>query len=420
MIVTIHGGHKEASIALPASKSLSHRALIAAALSDKETVLADVAANKDTEATMRVLSHLGASFQRRGNEVQVRGTAYPDYDGALLDCNESGSTLRFLIPLASLSEKEVCFTGHGRLMDRPQSVYEELYRQRHLLFQKEGKILKVKGPLKADAYTVDGSVSSQFISGLLLALPLCQGSSTVTVQEPYESRSYVGLTLDILAKSGIVIQTERNTYTIPGAQHYRMKDMRIPGDDSQMAFFAAKGLLGTAKVEVRNADHDSHQGDHILLTYLRKMGAHIEETQEGYAFYPSQLHGIEMDLADCPDLGPMLFAIAAMAEGTSHFIHAGRLRMKESDRIEAMKEELTKLGCHMQADEDTVTIAGTDRLERNVSLHGHNDHRIVMALSILASLSEGIRINDAEAVNKSYPQFFEDLAKCGTGVDYDR
>jgi 3-phosphoshikimate 1-carboxyvinyltransferase len=420
MKVLIHGGHQAAVIALPASKSLSHRALIAASLSKGDVLIHHPAHNRDTEATMQVLSHLGASFEAEGEDVLVHGMGYPRYDGALLDCGESGSTLRFLIPLATLGSDPVRFTGHGRLMERPQSVYEQLYHHRHLRFEKKDDILTVQGPITGGKYKVDGSVSSQFISGLLFALPLCHEESTLCVTEPYESKSYVGLTLDMLKRSGIRIDETGNTYHIPADQIYDLKETAVAGDDSQMAFFAAKGVLGSAPVEVIHVDHDSRQGDHIILAYLEKMGGRIETTAGGYRFYPSHLHGETMDLGDCPDLGPMLFGLAALAEGTSHFVHAGRLRIKESDRIACMEEELNKLGCHMISDEDTVTIEGVEKLKENVSLHGHNDHRIVMALSILASCSDGIIIDEAEAVNKSYPDFFKDLQRCGAEVSYDQ
>lgn len=420
MKVRIHGGSREAVIALPSSKSLSHRALICAALSEGTALLHHTAENKDTEATMRVMEHLGASFERKGTDIIVHGVKEPRYDGGTADCGESGSTLRFLIPLFSLGSDTVTFTGHGRLMERPQNVYADLYHERGLTFEKEGSFLRVKGPLHGGAYRVDGSVSSQFISGLLFALPLLKEDSVITVLEPYESKSYVGLTLDMLEKSGIVIETEGNTYRIPGEQRYHLKEADIPGDDSQMAFFAAKGLLGNSPVEVIHADHHSRQGDHVILSYIEKMGGRYEETEGGYRFYPSKLHGAEMDLADCPDLGPMLFAMAAVSEGTSHFVHAGRLRVKESDRIACMEEELKKLGCQMSSTRDEATVQGVPSIRKDVSLQGHNDHRIVMSLSILASLSDNIVIDEAEAVNKSYPAFFEDLSKCGTEVEYDQ
>ena len=420
MKVTIHGGSRAAVIALPASKSLSHRALICAALSEGTAVIHHAAENKDTEATMRVMSHLGASFERKEDDVIVHGSRTLPYDGSVLDCGESGSTLRFLIPLFSLGSDTVTFTGHGRLMERPQSVYEALYHENGLLFVKEGQYLKVRGPLTGGTYTVDGSVSSQFISGLLFALPEVKQDSRITVKEPYESRSYVGLTLDLLRKSGIIINEEGNTYFIPGRQSYALKEASIAGDDSQMAFFAAKGLSGREPVEVIHVDHDSKQGDHIILAYIRKMGGRYEETEQGYRFYPSKLHGCEMDLGDCPDLGPMLFALAATAEGTSHFVHAGRLRVKESDRIACMEEELKKLGCHMKSEQEEVWIEGTETLQDDMTLHGHNDHRIVMSLSILSALLHNTCIEGAEAVDKSYPAFFKDLETCGCEVEFDQ
>lgn len=411
---------RDATVSIPSSKSLSHRALICASLAGGDSEIIHPAFNKDTEATMRVMECFGASFEEKDDRVIVHGiNGKLRYDHQKADCGESGSTLRFLIPLAALLEEEVIFTGHGRLMERPQTVYDELFQKEGLLFEKKEDGLHVRGPLQAGNYQVRGDVSSQFISGLLFALPLCKGNSVLRIQPPFESASYVSLTLDALMKAGVSVQTGDLVYLIPGEQNYLPFHERIEGDDSQMAFFAELSLIQNRPLRVLNMNHASHQGDHVILEFVKKLGGHVTEIEDGYLFEGGNLHGCEMDLADCPDLGPALFALATQCEGDTVFHHCERLRIKESDRIAAMEEELRKLGCSIHSTEDTVIVHGKTAIRGNVTLNGHNDHRIVMALSMLATLTDGVVIEGAEAVNKSYPQFFQDLSETGIEVDYD-
>lgn len=408
----------DASVSIPSSKSLSHRALIAAALAEGTSVIDHLSFSEDTKATMGVLSHLGAVFQRDGDKVTVNGISSFDYDGYVLDCGESGSTLRFLIPLFSLTGKEVIFTGHGRLMKRPQSVYQDIFHQNHLLFDFEKNTLHISGPLPAGNYVIPGNVSSQFISGLLFALPLLRENSSIEVTGDFESRSYVDLTLAMLKKAGIVINQNNTTYTIPGTQRYRPFHYSVDGDDSQAAFFALLGLVQKEPIVLHHLNHDSQQGDHALFHILKSAGAGVKEIPDGYEVLPGELHGTVIDLADCPDLGPAMFALAAQCSGETTFVHAGRLRIKESDRIAAMEEELRKMGVQMISDENTVVIQGSAALKGNISLSSHHDHRIAMALSMLASIADGpVTIEDADAVNKSYPDFFEDLSSTGVKTE---
>ncbi len=409
---------READIVIPSSKSLTHRALIAASLAHGTSVIKDAVRNKDTEATVRILRLLGAKIREEGSDLVIEGTGGAFcYDGTTADCNESGSTLRFVIPLFALTGKPAKLTGHGKLMQRPLSVYEEIFEKQGLPFEQDGQILCLQGPLKAGDYTVRGDVSSQFISGLLFALPLADSDSTLTVLPPYESRSYVGLTINELKKAGIVIEEDGDTMRIPGNQVYQPFVSRVPGDDSQMAFFACFALIKGVPVSVHNAEHSSAQGDHVIVDLIRRFGGKAEEIEDGYRFEPGELHAIEADLSDCPDLGPALFVLASQAEGTTVFTHCERLRLKESDRIACMEEEMKKLGCEIRSERDTVYVTGTAGLKGNVTLSSHNDHRILMALAVLASIAEGpVTIEGAEAVKKSYPAFFDDLAVTEIGV----
>jgi len=404
-------------IVLPSSKSLSHRALITASLAHGISVIHALAENNDIQATISVMKKAGACFENQENDLIVHGIRKMAYDGSILDCGESGSTLRFLIPLFSLSSYPAVFTGHGKLMERPQTVYEEIFHQHQLLFERKDGQLHVCGPLHSGNYTCRGDVSSQFISGFLFALPLLEGDSTLEVLPPFESASYVGLTMDSLKRSGIQIHKEENCLRIPGKQNYMPIDCTVEGDDSQMAFFAELALIQNVSMDVLNLRHDSKQGDHVIVDIVRNIGGTVAEIDDGYRISGGYLRGTTIDLADCPDLGPALFAIATQCEGTTTFIHADRLRMKESDRIACMEEELHKLGCQMTSDRGTVTVQGKTAIHGKVTLDGHNDHRIVMALAVLASCSDGaVEILGSEAVNKSYPNFFEDLERTGIVV----
>lgn len=420
MIVRIHSGTKTGGeISLPASKSLSHRAILAASLANGVSVLRHMGSSKDILATRSAMEHFGVRFKEDGEDLIVCGIQELQYDGEVIDCNESGSTLRFLIPIASLQEKTVVFTGHGRLMERPQTIYEDLFRKRGMRFEKKDNLLYVEGGLQGGDFTAQGDISSQFFTGLLYALPLCHRDSTLTILPPFESKSYVNLTMDVLQRAGIHVGRNELVYTIQGRQHYQPIDYAISGDDSQMAFFAALACMCNVSVTVRHADHHSRQGDHVILDIIRQFGGDVSETKNGYMFTGKALKSACVDLADCPDLGPVLFALATQAEGETVFTHCERLRIKESDRIACMETELRKLGCDIRSDGGTVIVRGRTVLPGGVRLDGHNDHRIVMALSVLcATCDKSVEIAGAEAIEKSYPAFFADLSRCGVQVEY--
>ncbi|MBQ1531743.1 MAG: 3-phosphoshikimate 1-carboxyvinyltransferase [Solobacterium sp.] len=410
------------TVRIPPSKSLSHRALIVSALADGTSKIIHPADNRDMKATIRCLRQLGARIHEEGDHCIVEGIGGSDrYDGSLIDCSESGSTLRFLIPVFAMTGKPSLFTGQGRLMDRPLDVYADLFGKQSLPFEMKDRILHLQGPLSPGEFSLRGDISSQFITGLLLTLPLLPGDSVIRITEPYESRSYVALTEDVLQDAGITFHDHGLTIGIPGGQKYHGRTYTVDGDDSQAAFFLCLACLTHQSADVLSLRHDSHQPDHRIIDILRTMGAEIMEIEDGYRIIPHELHGCTIDLADCPDLGPVLFALAAAAEGTSVFVNAGRLRYKESDRIAALEEELRKLGCDISSDETTVTVHGGAELH-GTELDGHGDHRVVMSLSVLAaSMQEPVMIKGCEAADKSYPGFLEDLRSTGTEVTmYDR
>lgn len=407
---------QNAFVCLPSSKSLTHRALIAASFAKGTSMIRGVTKSKDIEATISVLKHFGIRFECIEDVIVVHGGTLC-YDHEILDCNESGSTLRFMIPIASLLNEKVKFTGHGRLMQRPQSVYETIFKQQGLYFKQSDTVLEIQGPIRGGTFQVQGDVSSQFITGLLFALPLCDVDSTIHVLEPFESKSYVGLTIDTLKKAGVSCDIRGNTIHVSGKQLYQPIDTVVEGDDSQMAFFALWAAVHNSCIDVLNVNHDSHQGDHVIVDIMRKIGCEVMEIDGGYRFIGKEKNATTISLADCPDLGPALFALATQCSGTTTFTNCERLRIKESDRIEAMEQELRKLGCKIHSDGGTVIVEGPTNIKNDVILQGHNDHRIVMSLSMLASLVEGVTIEGCEAVEKSYPTFFDVLKQIGAQYD---
>ena len=402
-------------ITVPGSKSCAHRVLVCASLADGTSLIRDLPQNDDLQATQECLGRLGAEIRTEGQNTVIHGGLTAG-TGKALDCGESATTLRFLIPLAALGNEPVTFTGRGRLMNRPLSVYEKIFHEQGLRFERNGNQLLVQGPLRPGTYTVAGNLSSQFVSGLMFALPLLDGDSVIDLQGVIVSKPYIRMTMKYLKQAGITLNTEEHRILIPGRQHYQSGEYAIESDDSQAAFFAALGVLH-GSVYLPEMNHDSQQADHAVIDILRRMNAQVSAEEQGYLFKESSLCAAEIDLKDCPDLGPILFVCAALASGTTIFRNTERLRTKESDRITSMAEELQKCGYTVGVRENEVQIIGNDRPLTDLNLSGHQDHRVVMALSILAAVKgETIEIDGIEAVNKSYPSFFEDLRSTGTEI----
>lgn len=399
MRVRILPGTAQGTVAVPASKSVAHRQLICAGMSQGVSVIHGVSACEDVRATVDCLRAVGVRFRRNGDRVEVTGTDFRTARAdEILRCRESGSTLRFLIPPLLLTGYPAVFEGYGRLMERPMQIYESLCRERGLMFRQEEQRIAVCGRLPSGRYELPGNVSSQFISGLLFALPLADGDSEVILTTPPESRSYLLLTLDAMRCFGVEAFWEGDCcLRIPGGQSYRASTVTVEGDYSNAAFLDAFNFLGGA-VTLTGLRADSMQGDRY---YREAMQALCQEKAE-------------FSLRDCPDLGPVLFAVAAAKHG-GVFTGTRRLRIKESDRVSAMQEELAALGATVRAEEDWAEVLPGALHAPSRVLNGHNDHRIVMALSLLLTLTGGV-IDGAEAVRKSYPAFFDDLRRLGIQV----
>ena len=402
MIVTVERAQEIGGvIAAPPSKSMAHRAVLCAALAKGTSHIRNLEFSKDIAATLAAAGQLCARVTTGENDAVVEGLGQFRPVSAPVDCCESGSTLRFLIPLASLTGQEITFVGRGRLMARPQSVYEELYRAKGLRFEQTPSGLTVEGLLFSGDYTLAGNVSSQFISGLLFALPLLAGTSTLRLLPPVESR-----------------WLDETTLEISGGQEYHPCDYTVEGDYSQAAFPAVLGAVAGG-VTLTGLAGKTLQGDAAILDILRRCGAKFTPTSAGIVFEQAPLHGTDIDLADCPDLGPVLMVLGLLCEGTTVIRNAERLRIKESDRIEAMEMELRKCGGVLSSEGGTITItgcAGALHAPGKV-LSGHNDHRVVMSLAVLA-LAAGLKlpIAEAEAVTKSWPNFFTAIKPLGAEV----
>ena len=389
------------------SKSLSHRYVIASGLAKGVSHIKNVLASDDLNHTKKALTSFGVKFL--GDDIY--GSVL-SYDGKIIDCGESGSTLRFMIPIAMMQDQDVVFTGKGKLPKRPLSVYQELFKDKEVKFEKIGEHelpLKVSGPLQGGEYILRGDVSSQFITGLLFALPLARIDSEIILTTPLASKDYVELTLDVMKSFGVDVTRLDNRFKIKGNQVYKPQKVSIEGDFSQAAFFFVAGLIGD-EIRLKGLNPYSKQGDQKIISILQDMGGSItyDEKSQSYISSPSKTYGKTIDLTDIPDLGPILMVNAALSKGTTHFKSVSRLRIKESDRLDAMFQALTKMGVNMRISDDEAWIEGVTSFKGNVTLDGAGDHRIVMALAMASIKADGpITITNAESVSKSYPTFFD-------------
>ncbi len=412
-------------ITIPPSKSISHRALLAAGLSNSRCHVMSALDADDIEATLECLLSLGVESQvvkstttNLALDVDIVGKGARWQSPSVVKSRESGSTLRFMIPIAMVSEGTRIFEGEGRLVERPITPYIDMFDEFEIDYDYNGQLpLKVNGQLKSGTITVPGNISSQFITGLLMALPVIEGDSKILVEGELESASYVDLTLDVLEAFGIQIEKTDEGYHIPGGQMYKGCNYEVEGDFSQAAFFIAAGLLGENTLTLKGLSRSSKQGDRAMIEIVQDMGGVIEWKDDNLVVHPSELHGAVVDLKDCPDLGPIVSVLGALAKGRTTVINAERLRIKESDRLAAMTSELKKLGAHIEETKDGMIIDGVKSLMSS-KVEGWNDHRIVMALTVAGIKTFGsVRIQGAEAVKKSYPGFFEDVRGLGGRAD---
>ncbi len=399
MKVKILPSKTSGEVSAPPSKSFAHRYLIGSVLSRGKCVIKNIADSDDISATLSCIEQLGGSVTKDGNTVTVIPTNEKQIENAVFDCKESGSTLRFFIPVVLATGAKNCtFLGSERLLARGIKEYEKLFENSDAIIKSDEKSIEVNGTLSAGNYEISGEVSSQYTTGMLFALSVLDGKSTLKITGNAESRAYVDMTIIVLKDFGAdIAEPEKNFFEINGKGRLSPGEFTVEGDWSNTAFLIALSrLLGT--ISVSGLNENSVQGDRF----------------SSVAFDALDGENAEIDLKDCPDLAPILFAYAAYKNG-GKFINTRRLRVKESDRANVMAEELKKFGANVKVYENSVEIEKTQLKPPIVPLCGHNDHRIVMALSVLAAVF-GAEIDGAEAVNKSYPDFFRVIKKAGVNV----
>ena len=429
MKIKIKPGNLKGTIEIPPSKSYSHRAVIAAALAEngKKSKIDNLKFSVDIITTTDIMENWGAKIKRFESALEIIGN-----DGKVVpkdkyvQCNESGSTIRFLIPIGITDENELVFDGKGKLVDRPLDSYYRIFDKQGIFYKNEnGKLpLTVNGKLKAGNYEIDGNISSQFITGLLYALPLLDGDSKLTINKNLESKGYVDLTLEILKLAGIeIMNNDYKSFDIRGNQTYKPFDYTVEGDYSQVAFWIVAGIISANKdneIKCLHVNKNSLQGDREIIEIAQRMGAKLEISDDYVIVKPSKTKGTVIDISQCPDIGPILTVLGALSEGETRIINGERLRIKESDRITSIKTELNKLGANVTEEGDSLIIQGVENFNGGVTVNSWNDHRIAMSLAIASTRCEKeIILEEAESVRKSYPHFWDDFVKMGGEIEKD-
>ncbi len=402
-------GERSGEVRIPASKSQAHRLLICAALSKEETRIRCDGLSRDILATVACLRAMGAEIREEGDCLCLRPIRDIPTSEVRLSCGESGSTLRFLLPVAGALGIRGSFLREGRLPERPLAPLDRELTAHGMELREEGSALHVRGQLLPGAYLLPGNVSSQYISGLLLALPLLEGASRLTVEGSIESAAYIQMTENALKLSGVFYTKEDNNYCIAGGQRPALRgELMVEGDWSNAAFFLCMGALSEKGVLVRGLDPASPQGDRAVLELLSRFGAELQIGEDGILVRKGALRGIEIDAAPIPDLIPVLSVLAAGAQGDTVIRNAGRLRMKESDRLKTTAELLHSLGGSVVELADGLVIHGSGSLLGGEA-ESFGDHRIAMSAAVAACLCrEPAALSGAECVAKSYPRFWED------------
>lgn len=412
------------NLRVPPSKSSSHRAIIGAGLAQGRSRIDNLIFSEDIRATLKGMEALGSKYKIRSQDrsglgrIEIEGRGGVELSEDIIDANESGSTLRFLIPLAALASEKMSFIGGAKLGERPLDPYYEIFHQEGLKYENTGgKLpLTIYGGLKSGEFSLAGNISSQFITGLLFALPLVEGDSRIILTTELESKGYVDMTIETLKDFGVEIENRNyEEFFIRGDQEYKNRDYFVEGDYSQAAFFIVAAILG-GDISLCGLREDSLQGDRAIIDIVKRMGGDIQLGEKLRA-RKSETRGIEIDASQCPDLVPILATLGALSQGTTRIVNAGRLRIKESDRLKAMAVELNKIGGDVRELEDGLEIRGKKFL-RGGTVDTWNDHRIAMALAIASiGCQEGLIIRNSTVVNKSYPGFWEDFQRLGGKID---
>ena len=413
-------------VKIPPSKSISHRAIISASLSDGVSKISNVAFSEDITATLEAMKSLGVKVlsileeTKDTSTVTIDGTSKLTLLSNTIDCAESGSTIRFLMPLVTLTGSKVTVTGRGRLVERPMETFYDIFDKQGIAYETtNGKLpVTIDGVLKSGTFEMAGDISSQFITGLLFTLPLLDGDSKIVITTELESKGYVDLTLDMLKKFDIEVENhDYREFTVRGNQKFLAHDYKVEGDYSQVAFWIVGAILN-GEILCKDLDLDSLQGDKVVLDIVKEMGGHIEELDGAILVKKSKTKGTTIDASECPDIIPVLSVLAAVSEGDTRVINGKRLRIKESDRLNSTATIINALGGNVEELEDGLIIHGVEKLKGGVTLDSYGDHRIAMALGVASAIcDEPIVITNSHVVSKSYPNFWEDFAKVGGKID---
>ena len=420
MDVIITPNKLSGSVVIPPSKSLSHRAIIAASLAKGKSKISNVMYSNDIKATINAMRACGAKIEEYKDYLIIEGSDVIRKE-SIIDANESGSTIRFMIPIALVSDEEITFVGKNHLVKRPLDTFLEIFDKQGIKYERGEDYLplKVNGGLKSGEFTVRGDISSQFITGLLYALPLLDGDSVIHISTEMESKGYIDLTIDILKMFGIEIENRNyQEYYIKGNQKYKPCDYTIEGDYSQSAFFLVANALG-ADIKLLAMEEKSHQGDKKIINDMNDFGFSTKFINNELVIDKKNPHSAIIDFSQSPDLGPALTVLASLVPGKSEFVNAGRLRIKECDRITCMKEEINKLGGNVEELPDGMIINGVNKLQGGV-VDSHNDHRVAMSLAMATLKMDGeLKILNASSVSKSFPNFWEVFENLGGKVRYE-
>ncbi|WP_238918244.1 3-phosphoshikimate 1-carboxyvinyltransferase [Clostridium sp. YIM B02555] len=416
-------------VKIPPSKSMAHRAVICAALGNGISKVTNIDYSDDIIATIEAMSALGAKIAKKDDHLEVCGIKSTENIEAnkvkkerIIDCNESGSTLRFLVPIAALFDGVNRFVGRGNLGKRPLDTYYNIFNEQNIKYSFKEDILdlKTEGKLKSGEFKVKGNISSQFITGLLFTLPLLEGDSKIIITTEMESKGYIDLTLSAMKDFGIeIINNNYEEFIIRGNQTYKSRDYRVEGDYSQAAFFFCADALSN-EVILNDLKLDSLQGDKEVIDILTRMGVTISNKNNGIIGTTAEgkLKATIIDGSQCPDIIPVVSLVAALGSGKTEIINAGRLRIKECDRLAAVTSELNKLGAKITEKEDGLIIEGVKELKGGAEVWSHKDHRIAMTIAIAATIcKEPVILRDYECVSKSYPQFWDDYKNLGGVFD---
>ncbi len=420
--VSVPGKSLAGTVTLPPSKSAAHRAILCASLAKGVSHLSNFSFSQDMEATCRAVEALGVKTFLTGNTLMVDSRDLFAPKQAVLDCGESGSTLRFLIPVAAAGGVNARFTGQGRLPERPIGVYLDCLPQAGVDCHTQGGLpLSISGALRPGVFRLPGDISSQFITGLLLALPILPGDSEIRLTSPLESAGYVDMTIEMMNRFGVTVTPLENGWRIPGNQSYIPRDLAIEGDWSQAAFFLAAGALSQtsqSSILLKGLQNHSTQGDRQAFSLFQRFGAKLNWEPEGLRVSSGNLRPIPViDASQIPDLVPILAVTAAFCPGVTSITGAARLRIKESDRLKAIAQGIAALGGEIRELPDGLVVTGKPLLSGGRA-EGCNDHRIVMAMAVATLRCEKpVEITDAQSVNKSYPGFFEDFISLGGKAD---